>query len=72
MSTHEANIERAGNLIADAAEGLLRGFDAQLALTEIAGWTDLCPADVAVADWAACQEQYRNLYRQLAEILANN
>jgi hypothetical protein len=71
LTTHEANLDRAGNLIADAAEGTLSGLAGKIAVVEISGWTDLCPDDVAVADWTDCQRQYRTLSSQLREILSN-
>jgi len=71
MTTHEANIDRAGDMIADAAEGKLAGDAGWAAWTMIVGWTDLCPRDVSAADWANCQRQYRVLSGQLREILSN-
>jgi hypothetical protein len=71
QTTHEANLERAGNLIADAAEGTLSGLAGQIAVVEITGMLDLCTADVAVTDWTDCQRQYRALASQLREILSN-
>ena len=72
MTTHEDRVQRAGNWIADAAEGKLVGFDLSLAITTIIGWTDLRPFDVSVNCWPHCKAQYLQLASHLRSIRDQN
>lgn len=72
MTTHEDRVQQAGEMIADASEGLLVGLDLSLAITLIVGWTDLRPSDIAPADWTGCCEQYRLLAGHLQSIRESN
>lgn len=58
---HADRVTRAGNLIADAAEGKLTGQDSWIAWNMIVGWLDICDATHA--------REYKALASQLESIL---
>jgi hypothetical protein len=59
-----SRIERAGNLVADAAEGKLVGLDATLAVMMIVGWADKPTA----ATWEGRHFEHRQLLALAARL----